>query len=843
MPREYSTIALEALPARYYLRDTKGNLLETEPDHLWRRVSAHIASAEVDEEKKSYWEKRCFQRLSNGDFMFNTPTLMNAGKKNGQLSACFVLPIEDSMEGIFSTLRNAAIVHKTGGGTGFDFSSLRPEGAMVSNKTGVSTGPLAFCQVYDKATEVIKQGSSRRGANMMTFRVDHPDILQFIEMKSTPGVMTNFNVSVSITDEFMEALKNDDEYELKHPFTGTVGKLSARFVWEKIAFNAWKSAEPGIIFIDRINDKSPFHERIESVNPCWTGDTKVWTLYGPRTFKDLAKEGKDVPVLTQSSEGKLIYKMMRRPHRTARAAEIYRVVLDNGKQLRCTPNHNFYLRSGAKIMAKDLAVGMSLASCYRVVANQKGYLKLTNGIETQMEHHINISWKEGRRPDYPFEHCHHINEIKWDNSPDNLEIMSASAHNSMHMKGEKNPLYGVSHPYSQPGKKNGRYRHDITDEQITELYSKYGSTIKVAKTLNCSPYLVQKRLSKLRAEIANHKVVLVEKLHYKQDVYNGCVDDTHSYFVMCGKNDAILSANCGEQPLPPYGACNLGSINLSNFVSNREVMWDDLAECVYDGVRLLDNVIDVNSYPLPEIRSMALKYRNIGIGPMGLADAFIKLGLRYDSDEAVEMSSKLAKFIHNCAHEASYQLAMEKGFPSGYPFATEGVRRNATLDNSAPTGTISLFAGCSSGIEPNFAYELVRNQLDKEFVEYHPLYALHKATGNTYEPEVFVEAQEVSWNYHIKHQAAWQKYVDAGISKTINLPEDADVLDVMLAYRFAYETGCKGVTVYRDGSRGVGVLSKKVVENDSVCCDNPSIAMQDGCETCANCGVSKCSIA
>lgn len=551
------------------MRDQEGAVIET-PPALFTRVAHAVASVEETTGKRVWWETQFRTSMENLDFLPNTPTLMNAGKEKGQLSACYVLPIEDSMVGIFTTLKDAAIIHQTGGGTGFDFSRLRPEGSMVSSKAGVSTGPLSFCQVYDKATEAVKQGASRRGANMMNLRVDHPDILQFIDMKMEPGVMVNFNVSVTVTDDFMEALQNDEEYELKHEFTGVVGKVRARDVWNKIANNAWRSAEPGIIFIDRVNDRSPYWERIEATNPC------------------------------------------------------------------------------------------------------------------------------------------------------------------------------------------------------------------------------------------------------------------------------------GEQPLPPYGSCNLGSINLSNYVRRSVVDWDRLQQDVPTFVRFLDNVIDANIYPTPELDEQAKKYRNIGLGVMGWADMLIKLKIRYGSDRSVVLGHKVMEFINAKSHQYSIELAKEKGLPSEAPFKTffdysNSKRRNATLTTVAPTGTLCILANCSSGVEPNFAYELEKHVMDTVLTEYHPLYEAAKNNGGV-DKQVFVEAHEVDPIDHVDMQAAFQKHCDSGISKTINLPESSTVEDVQSAYLRAWETGCKGITVYRDGSRQ-GVLHKKQSEEDDSCCSEPNIVLESGCETCKSCGTSKCLIA
>lgn len=564
--------ALETLEKRYFLRDEKGDIVETEHG-LWHRIADAVSLVETTKDLQGKWYLRFHRLLASQEFLPNTPTIMNAGKDDGQLSACFVLPIEDSIHGIFTTLHDTAIIHKTGGGTGFDFSNLRPEGAMVSSKAGVSTGPLSFCQIYDKATEQIKQGSTRRGANMMNLRVDHPDILEFIDMKMTPGVMTNFNVSVTVTDEFMDAYKHDKQYMLKHPYTGKVKAIAAVDVLDKIAHNAWKSAEPGLVFIDRINQRSPYWERIEATNPC------------------------------------------------------------------------------------------------------------------------------------------------------------------------------------------------------------------------------------------------------------------------------------GEQPLPPYGSCNLGSINLSKFVKDGDIDRKRLGQTVREAVRFLDNVIDANIYPLKGIENNTKWYRNIGLGVMGWADALIKLKISYNSQEAITLGRKLMEFINAEAHAYSVELGLEKGVPSAAPFKTfftysSPRRRNATLTTVAPTGSLCILANCSSGIEPNFAFELEKHVLDTVLTEYHPLYKAAKNNGGV-DKSVFVEAHDVSPTTHVDMQAAFQEHCDSGISKTINLPETATVDDVKTAYLRAWETGCKGITVYRDGSRE-GVLHKKdepkTVEAGYCTECGGELAFENGCESCLSCGNSKCLI-
>jgi ribonucleoside-diphosphate reductase alpha chain len=556
--------ALKVLRARYLLKDEQGNIIET-PEDMFKRVAHAIASTEsLYGGNPEEWEKRFYEAMSNLLFLPNTPTLINAGKEIGQLAACFVLPVNDSMKSIFDSLKNAALILQSGGGTGFSFSNLRPRSDIVKSTGGIASGPVSFMRIYNTATEVIKQGGARRGANMGILRIDHPDIMEFIKIKRHAEELSNFNISVAITDAFMQALKNDTEYELINPRSRRVtARLKARDVFNEIVESAWETGDPGLIFIDRINRDNP------------------------------------------------------------------------------TP---------------------------------------------------------------------HIGEIE-----------------------STNP--------------------------------------------------------------------------------------------------------CGEQPLLPYEACVLGSINLSKLVTryaslNYEIDWDLLAYLVRLGVRFLDNAIDVNKYPVPEIEKMHKGNRKIGLGVMGWADMLIKLGIRYNSPKAFKLARKIMSFIRDHARETSSELARQRGaFPnfkgSIYDtpeFTSKGGLRNATTTTIAPTGTLSLIAGCSSGIEPLFAIAYKRFVLDTEIYEIHPYFLEIAKKRGFYTEELikkiglkgnlkgfkeiprdikrlFVTAHEIPPEDHIEMQAAFQEFTDNAVSKTINLKQKATRDDVAKAFMLAYEKGCKGITIFRYGSK------------------------------------------
>jgi ribonucleoside-diphosphate reductase alpha chain len=589
---ELSENARHVLERRYLLRDEGGAVVER-PAELFRRVARAVALAEPEKVRGRVAE--VFEaRMAALEFLPNSPTLMNAGRPHGQLAACFVLPVDDDLAGIFDALKWAALIHQSGGGTGFAFSRLRPRGDVVKTTHGVASGPVSFMRVYDAATEIIKQGGVRRGANMAVLAASHPDVLEFVEAKRGVG-LENFNLSVAAPDALFRAAAARAPWPLVHPRSGeTVRTVDAQTLLDRIAASAWSSGEPGLVYVDRVEAQNP------------------------------------------------------------------------------TP---------------DLG-------CFEAV----------------------------------------------------------------------NP--------------------------------------------------------------------------------------------------------CGEQPLLPFEACTLGSVNLARFVRDGRVDHEALGACVRDGVRFLDDVLDVNVWPLPQIAEISRRNRKIGLGVMGWADLLVRLGIPYDAPEALAAADELMGFVAREARAASEALARERGpFPG---FATSALpgrglapRRNATVTTVAPTGTLALIAGCSSGIEPLFALAYVRRALDaSELREEHPLLAgalraagaegalatvrtMGRARGIQGVPEavgrIFATAHDVSPEAHVRMQAAFQRHVDNGVSKTINLPRHATVEDVAGAYRLAFELGCKGITVYRDGSREKQVLTSGGTRNGEACpqCEAP-LALSGGCRTCPRCGWASC---
>ncbi|MDB4955553.1 MAG: ribonucleoside-diphosphate reductase, adenosylcobalamin-dependent [Myxococcales bacterium] len=741
--------ALQVLRARYLARED-GVVVET-PEQLFRRVAAHVSAVEMrlgyTADEVATARARFERMMASLEFLPNSPTLMNAGRPLGQLAACFVVPVEDSTTGVFEAVRWAAEIQKTGGGTGFSFSRLRPAGDLVSSTGGTASGPVSLMQVFDVATEAIKQGGTRRGANMGMLRVDHPDILEFIAIKLDPTRMRNFNLSVAITDSFMAAVAAGTTYPLVNPRTGAVsGELDARKVLDAIANAAWAVGDPGMVFIDRINQLQPTPQlgAIEATNPCVTGDSLVWTEdRGAVPIRELVGTQPHIATLEGST---LVFRRVSQVIATG-TRTIYRLKTRDGLELRLTAEHR--------------------------VATDRG---------------------------------------------------------------------------------------DVAAAELTR-----GDRIRCIRTGTLD--VSRDRL----ADLVDWTAVASIVREGEEAVFD-LTEPTTSHFFANG----LLVHNCGEQPLLPFESCTLGSIDVGRFVAGGDLDWQRLRTAIADAVRFLDDVIDANRYPLVEIERATKATRKIGLGIMGWADALAALEIAYDSDAALQLAERVADFLETESLAASRALAERRGpFPawrgSRWEATAEAGRplRNATTTTIAPTGTISIIAGCASGIEPLYALAYRRNVLDgAELTEVNPMFQRIAGERGFGSPELFARvaehggvrgdsavpadiqrrfptAHEVDVQTHVRMQAAFQRYVHAAVSKTINLRRDATAADVKAAYQLAYELGCKGITVYRDGSREGQVLvtgaRAAVVAAPPGCPECGSVlVIQTQCRLCRHCGWSVC---
>lgn len=1059
----------QVLESRVAMRTSYGTL-ET-PEEIMLRVATYVASAELDLSQQIEWRDKFFAMLEALDFLPNSPTLVNAGRELGQLSACFVLPVEDSTEGIFEAIKHTAMIHKSGGGTGFSFSRLRPRGSQVLSTSGVASGPVSFMKVFDAATGAMKQGGYRRGANMGILRClagdtlistpvgkvairelvgqrpfvyacdptdksvhvvradkvfvsdrnrrmvrvwfdnddhldctpdhlfmlsngsfrsaeslaighslmafekrmrsgridiactgglaipehraiardvygqpvnphehnahhrdgnplnndpaniailtrseharehagmgnlagaaqrrkgrtleetygvekaaewrsrlsesararnhkvvrveeigfaedvydislpehhnfaangvfvhncDHPDIMEFVAMKSDMETLQNFNISVAVTDEFMRAVRIGDEraeYDLIDPVTGAkAGSANVQAVWRAIVKHAHANGDPGLVFIDRINASkaNPVPKRgpIESTNPCVTGDTEIMTVDGPRSFRELAETGEDVLVHAWSAErSEPVIRWMRRPHLTRRSAPIVRIVFDSGLVVRCTPDHKFWRFAGCggmeKVEAQELRPGASVKA-WSMGLNGDGHLLVSNWRgKTDHRYVHRMVWEAHHGPIPLGGMVHHRNHQTTDNAIENLELMSAVEHNRHH--------YAKRHA-------NGLRGHSRGSANWHKLQTAGAATrFQPGK---------------------NHKVVSIEH-DGVADVFNGMVEDAHSYVILDRQSanatsilTGIVSANCGEQPLYPFDSCNLGSINLGHFVRNGMVDFERLAITTRMAVRFLDDVVTVNKYPIPEIAETSHAIRRIGLGVMGWADMLVRLGIPYASEEAIELARSVMAHINNTAQQYSQHLAAERGsFPEqegsiyGWPI------RNSTRTTIAPTGSLSIIADCSGGIEPLFSLAFIRSHyLDKddpnkryEMVEVNQDFLVALRGEGLSEKSIdgivsellhggsllamaevpvriarlYATAHDIAPEWHVRMQAAFQEHTDNAVSKTINLPHSATVDDVAKAYLLADELNCLGITIYRDGSRSMQVLKHAETE-------------------------------
>ncbi len=904
--------ALRVLRERYLNREGD-RILET-PEQMCWRVATAIARAEerwgkspavVEEIAGAFYDL-----MVEGQFLPNSPTLMNAGKGNAlQYSACYVLPIGDSMDEIFDAVKDAAIIHKSGGGTGFAFSRLRPKDAFVSSTGGKASGPVSFLRVFNAATEAVKQGGTRRGANMGILKVDHPDILEFIECKLDGGI-TNFNISVAATDRFMEALAAGEEYDLIDPHTRRVtGRLDAREVFDRIVRAAWRTGDPGMVFIDRINaspaNPTPEVGMVEATNPCgeqpllpneacFAPHTRITTDRGLETVADLyARQQRGEPILVATNLNGSGMHIIFRPATVVDVGvkPTVRVTLTNGQQIRVTPDHRIMTSSGWKEAgtldsADRVLIQTGIAGPLNITSTDGDLQRMFGWFTGDGWFTKSLGLTFGPDDELAFERLVPV----WGRFTESSAGVQTDARTMVRCIAterqeavEKFAAYGFL-PARGPEKRLPRFVFTASkEEQIRYLQGLFGAD--GSKTRGKS----QVTLSSASLELLRDVQLLLLNFGMRSNIkyyphrptgrawgqlkVNGA--SYHRFLDLVGfpltpqkqercaqfvsqrtKQDRLaipVASVIPDAPVEVYDVsepvthsliaegmivhnCNLGSINVSKFALRQPdgewtIDWAELERVVRLSVRFLDDVIEVNPYPLPEIDETVKANRRIGLGVMGWADLLFRMGVPYDSQPALDLGERLMAVIQDKAHDQSVKLAEERGpFPNWARsiYKTGRPLRNSTVTTIAPTGTISMIAGCSSGIEPVFAIafthkvgERVLPFINHVFAEVARDHGFHSDAlmeevarrgvvhGLAGVPEdlqrIFVTAHEIPFEWHVRHQAAFQRSTDNGVSKTINLPNEATVDDVARAYRLAWDLGCLGITVFRDGCKE-GVL-------------------------------------
>lgn len=810
----FNDTALTVLKERYLHTDPLTGVQET-PEDMLRRVAKCVSKGDKDLEYKF------FIMMATLEFLPNSPTLMNAGHtgKQGQLAACFVLPVEDDMEGIFESLKHQAIIHKSGGGTGFNFSKLRGKGSRVGTTNGIASGPVSFMKLFDAATSTVMQGGMRRGANMGILNIDHPDILEFINCKNrNDGTLSNFNISVGVTDEFMEKLTDpelEDDPEVIE-------------IWNNIVNNAWKNGDPGLIFLDNLEEANPTPKlgRLDTTNPCVTGDTPILTDRGYIPIAEAVD--REVNIWNGERYSKVT------PRITGENQKILTFVFSDGSEIKCTPYHKFLIQRGftkggtvERVEARELKVGDKLVKCY--------YPVIASGTDTMT---TDEAYLNGFSDDAELRNKYWIpatetieNRLAWlaglidsagnrNSKEGSVSIASINREfllevrlmlNTLGVSGSVLPLKDECEKLMSDGNGGKKAYHCKKSYRLTIAASDVA-------------YLIFLGLDTKRVDLGNPPLRRAAKRFIKvlaikdegliaDKVY--CFTEPHNH---TGIFNGLLLGNCGEQPLLPYESCNLGSINLSKFVTYEGgIDYTSLESTVRLAVRFLDNVIDVNHYPLPEIEKATKLTRKIGLGVMGFADVLFNMGIPYSHYRARVLADTIMVFIKQTAKDESYAIARAEGSAPCYG-KTNICPRNTSLTCIAPTGTISLLAGCSSGIEPHFALAYIRKAFDGTTLrmineEYQK--ALDDPTDNRIAHGVFETAHNISPLDHIAMQAAFQNHTDAAVSKTVNIPHDATVDDVSEAYIAAWGIGCKGVTVYRDGSKDSQVLVSTPKDSES----------------------------
>ena len=777
------------------------------PGDLFKRVGNALALGDIR------FEKKLIKSMEEGYFLPNSPCIRNAGTKKGMLHACFVLPVEDTMDSISDAIKHMMIIFKNGGGIGMNFSKLRPKDAVLSGG-GSSSGVVSFMGLFDHATDCVKQGGFRRGALMGVLNFEHAEIMEFIRSKIS-NKLTNFNISVMVSDIFMQKVEKGEMIDLKNPQDNTTwGTVNAKTIFDVMCFCAWNSGDPGFLFYDRINkDNKLFPKlKIKCTNPCVTGNTLIAVADGRNaiSIQQLTKENKDVPVYSRSIDGKVEIKMGRNPRLTQQNATVYKVILDDNSSIEATDNHKFMMKDGSYKELKDLKRGDCLApfnsfdnNKYRQIA-ESGQIMIGGRRRNRRQYRL-ITDFNGLKANPKTERIHHKDFNSTNDSISNLEVLDKNAHNILHtqnMIGKKNPYHRMSKEWkfnfaSHKGKENGKYIDIENDELIklaNSLYDKYGYISKKLWMQEASKLNVPKNVwSKYRfgkwsnfksLALSNHKVLEVKYVGRK-DVYNLTVDDNHNYCVITSYQDnkyinssGVTIKNCGEVPLPDYGACCLGSINLSKFVKRGKFDFDEFKKYVELATRALMNNNAISWYPLTQIDKTMKELNPIGVGVMGFADALIKMEIKYDSDECLQFIDEIGKVYKDTTDKLAAKCFWKRII--------------------APTGSLSIIADCSSGIEPIFETTFER----------HLTVGIMEETRELYKSKFVRTAHQISPEWHLKIQAQWQKWCDGSISKTINLPNEASVDDVKRIYVEAWKMGVKGITVFRDGCKE-GVFKKK----------------------------------
>ncbi|MEK7239944.1 MAG: LAGLIDADG family homing endonuclease [Gemmatimonadota bacterium] len=944
-PDTLSANARTVLEKRYLVKDKSGKPVETPEDMFWR-VATVVAEADRRygaTEQEVYGTAVAFYELmTQRRFEPNSPTLMNAGRPLGQLSACFVLPVADALsnghDGIYDTLRSMALIHQSGGGTGFSFSRLRPGGSMVRSTTGVASGPVSFMKLYDASTEAVKQGGTRRGANMGILRVDHPDVLDFIACKEDLTQVVNFNISVGITRKFMDALHADGEYELINPATKkVVTSLRARDVWDKMILGAWRTGEPGVFFIDEANKYNPVPHlgEYEATNPCVTGDTLVSTTAGLIPIAQLADRADGVSVTLDGRFGSGDWGPAGTPFRTG-VKPVFRVTTREGYDVRVTGDHRL-MTSRGWVEAQHLVEGDVLH-----LQNRKGgfgaegtsgegrvlgWLIADGHITNESGHGAVLGFWGDDRELAP-EFANDVNAFLTHGGVASKRpvgvvdiasraLATVSSTRLRHQIAERfgvtagTKLSGVplavlgASEQMQAGFLQALFTADghvtgnadkgvsvrltsvslplLRDVQrmllnfgiASRVYANRHAARQVAfggRAYDCQAdhdlvigrdnvvrfegeigFLGATKQNALRSRLGAYgargpyrekftaRFVALDPMG-DEPVFDLSEPLTHSFVA-----NGLVVHNCGEQPLLSYDVCNLGSVNIGIYANDGSMDWESFRADIRLSTHFLDNIIDVNKYPLPEIDQLSKRIRRIGLGVMGFADALVRLGIRYDSAEGVEFGRRVMEFLDAESKAQSELMAKSRGaFPEwaqsiwgpddscardaeGNRVRAMQLLRNCNVTTVAPTGTISIIAGCSSGLEPLFAVAFMRNQagvmmpdVNEDFVAMaraggwysDELMERIAKTGTINHPEVparmkeiFRTANEIPAEWHIQMQAAFQKHCDSAISKTTNFSHTATVDDVRTIYEMAYAMDCKGVTVYRDGSRDGQVLS------------------------------------